>query len=89
MVTNPNNKVGRDTAKVFAFFLVSETRLVTGLKQTLLYHNATVYIASSNIPKSEHTITDLKKETGKYPLFLHLDLGDRGNCESAAQLFLG
>ncbi|KAF9654333.1 hypothetical protein BDM02DRAFT_3125203 [Thelephora ganbajun] len=53
MVTNPNNKVGKDTAK------------------------------------AENTITDLKKETGKYPIFLHLDLGDKGNCQSAAQVFLG
>ena len=56
--------------------------------QALLYHNATVYVASSNIPKAEHTVTELKNETGKNPIFLHLDLGDRGNCQSAAQVFL-
>ncbi|KAF9786976.1 hypothetical protein BJ322DRAFT_1053007 [Thelephora terrestris] len=70
MVTNPNNKVGKDTAKA------------------LLYHNATVYIASSNVPKAEGTVAELKKETGKNPIFLHLDLADKGNCLSAAQLFL-
>jgi len=89
MVTNPNNKVGKDTAKVLALFLVPATPLINKNGQALLYHNATVYIASSDIPKAEHTIIELRKETGKCPIFLHLDLGDRGSCESAAQLFLG
>ena len=88
IITNPNNKVGKDTAKVRPPARASTT-IHDGSGQTLLYHNATVYIASSNIPKAESTITDLKKETGKYPIFIHLDLGDRGNCQSAAQVFLG
>jgi len=43
---------------------------------------------ASNIPKPEHTVTELKEETDKNPVFVHLDLGNRGNCESAAKVFL-
>ena len=89
MITNPNNKVGKDVAKVPALCPVPTNPPDHGTEQALLQHGATVYIASSNISKAEQTITELKRETSKYPIFLHLDLGDRGNCQSAAQLFLG
>jgi retinol dehydrogenase-12 len=54
----------------------------------LLTHNAKVYIAARNQEKAENTIRQLKNETGKEALFLHLDLGDLKCVKAAAQEFL-
>ncbi|EGN95277.1 hypothetical protein SERLA73DRAFT_187598 [Serpula lacrymans var. lacrymans S7.3] len=41
--------------------------------QTLLSHNAKVYVAARNQPQSEETIRELKDKTGNEAIFLKLD----------------
>jgi hypothetical protein len=88
MVTNPNNKVGKDTAKVNCFLSrpsdPTDNRL-NRLSSATMRPFTSLPLTS---PRPNKQSPSLKKETGKYPIFLHLDLGDRGNCQSAAQLFL-
>lgn len=50
-------------------------------------HNAKVYIAARNEAKAKAAIQELKEETDKEAIFLHLDLGDLKSIKSAAQEF--
>ncbi|KAF9266100.1 NAD(P)-binding protein [Marasmius fiardii PR-910] len=54
----------------------------------LLKHNAKVYIAARNHKSSEETIEELRLQTGKEALFLHLDLADLYSVKTCAEEFL-
>ncbi|TEB33151.1 NAD(P)-binding protein [Coprinellus micaceus] len=55
----------------------------------LLAHNAKVYIAARSPERGLQAIEDLKRETGKEALFIHLDLADLESVKKAAEDFLG
>ncbi|KAI0029800.1 NAD(P)-binding protein [Vararia minispora EC-137] len=54
----------------------------------LLARGAKVYIAARNEAKTKSAIEDLKKETGKEAVSLHLDLADLVSVKAAAKEFL-
>ncbi|KAG7097540.1 hypothetical protein E1B28_004879 [Marasmius oreades] len=54
----------------------------------LLEHNARVYIAARNRKSSEETIEELRLQTGKEAMFLHLDLADLPSVKSCAEEFM-
>ncbi|KAJ8515180.1 hypothetical protein ONZ45_g7374 [Pleurotus djamor] len=56
--------------------------------RALLAHNATVYMASRSEERARGAIADLKADTGKDALFLHLDLGNLASVRAAAAEFL-
>ena len=53
----------------------------------LLMKNAKVYMAARSQQKAERAIQELREETGKEALFLHLDLGDLNSVKKAAEEF--
>ena len=55
--------------------------------QSLLQHNAKVYIGARSQGKAEEAIKNLKELTGKEALFLKLDLGDLKAVKAAAEEF--
>jgi retinol dehydrogenase 12 len=56
----------------------------------LLSKGAKVYIAARSEEKSQKTIEELKKETGKESvLFLKIDLTDLVSIKTAAEEFIG
>jgi retinol dehydrogenase 12 len=57
------------------------------LLQTLLQHNATVYLAARSPSKAKEAIEELKASTGKEALFLELDLCDLKSIKEAARRF--
>jgi len=56
--------------------------------QSLLQHNAKVYIGARSQGKAEEAIKNLKELTGREALFLKLDLGDLKAVKAAAEDFL-
>jgi NAD(P)-dependent dehydrogenase (short-subunit alcohol dehydrogenase family) len=54
----------------------------------LLARNAKVYIAARSQERAEQAIEDLKRETGKEGLYLHVDLADLASVKAAAKEFL-
>jgi NAD(P)-dependent dehydrogenase (short-subunit alcohol dehydrogenase family) len=56
--------------------------------QTLLEHNAKVYIAARNKVKVDEAIQELKALTGREAHFLHLDLQALDSVKKAAEEFL-
>ncbi|KAI0655898.1 NAD-P-binding protein [Cubamyces menziesii] len=75
--------------------LSSKVILVTGgntgigreIIKRLLMKNAKVYMAARSQQKAERAIQELREETGKEALFLHLDLGDLNSVKKAAEEF--
>lgn len=57
-------------------------------EKALLNHNAKVYLAARNPDKAQAAISQLKEETGKEALYLHLDLADLASVRASAQEFL-
>jgi retinol dehydrogenase-12 len=57
------------------------------LHQSLLAHNAKVYIAARDEGKADLAIKELKDQTGKESLFLKLDLADLHSVKAAAEEF--
>ena len=64
------------------------TRILTFWHQSLLAHNAKVYIGARSQAKAEEAISELRELTGKEALFLRLDLGDLKAVKTAAEEFL-
>ncbi|KAG2009556.1 short-chain dehydrogenase [Coprinopsis cinerea AmutBmut pab1-1] len=56
--------------------------------KALLSRNAKVYLAGRSQEKVERAIQELKQETGKEGIFLHLDLGDLKSVKKAAEEFI-
>ncbi|KAI9435207.1 NAD(P)-binding protein [Russula earlei] len=56
--------------------------------KVLLEHNAKVYLATRSATKANATIAELKDETGKEAIFLHLDLADLSAVRKSASEFL-
>lgn len=54
----------------------------------LLEHDAKVYLAARNRKSAEETIEELRLQTGKEAVFLHLDLADLHSVKSCAEEFL-
>lgn len=54
----------------------------------MLIHNAKVYIAARSLEKAREAIAELKEDTGKEALFLHLDLSDLQSVKESAANFL-
>ncbi|KAG8916473.1 hypothetical protein FRC02_003808 [Tulasnella sp. 418] len=55
--------------------------------KALLKKNAKVYMASRSKERAERAIAELKAETGKEAIFLHLDLSDLDSARRAANEF--
>lgn len=62
--------------------------ILTFRHQSLLAHNAKVYIGARSQAKAEEAIGKLRELTGKEALFLKLDLGDLKAVKAAAEEFL-
>lgn len=56
--------------------------------QALLNHNAKVWIAGRNPKRVAEAVEDLRKETGKVALVLHMDLADLQSIKRAVAEFL-
>ena len=56
--------------------------------QSLLQHNAKVYLAARSKGKADKVIASLKEQTGKEPTFLELDLSDLSSVKQCAEEFL-
>ena len=56
--------------------------------KALLAHNAKVYLAARSADKAHKVIEELKNETGREALFLHLDLADLDAVRLSADNFL-
>ncbi|KAI0747516.1 NAD(P)-binding protein [Fomes fomentarius] len=75
--------------------LTGQVVIVTGgnvgigyeLVKVLLQHNAKVYLAARSKQKAEAAIASLRRETGKDPLFLALDLSSLTSVKNAAAEF--
>jgi hypothetical protein len=78
--------IGKETAKVIVLYMGPWFNL-TELRQSLLVHNARVYIAARDEGKADLAIKDLKDQTGKDPFFLRLDLADLHSVKAAAKEF--
>ncbi|KAG9077247.1 hypothetical protein FRC06_009013 [Ceratobasidium sp. 370] len=57
--------------------------------KVLLSKNAKVYLAARNRVKAETAIELLKRETGKVPIFLELDLASLASIRKAVEEFKG
>ena len=89
LVTGANTGVGLEIAKVRALAQSKDGRRLTGMRcQTLLSHNAKVYIASRNQEKCEAAIETLRTATGKDAVFIKLDLASLSSVAVAAKEFL-
>lgn len=62
--------------------------IISSLFQALLEHNAKVYMASRSPDRAQGAIQQLRDETGKEALYLHLDLADLTSVRKSADEFL-
>ena|ERR1700729_3622204 len=88
IVTGGNTGLGFQTAKVRQSLMESHFIFYALCNQSLLQHNAKLYIGARNQAKAEEAIKNLKDLTGKEALFLKLDLGDLKAVKAAAEDFL-
>lgn len=50
--------------------------------------NAKVYLAARNKAKADKAIAELKRDTGKEPIFLELDLANLRSIKKSAETFI-
>ncbi|PPQ73482.1 hypothetical protein CVT26_010184 [Gymnopilus dilepis] len=87
----PASKFSTDDIPDLSGKVIIVTGANTGVgKETakaLLAHNAKVYLAARSQEKTEQAIKELKEETGKEGIFLHLDLADLNKEKELHVLF--